>query len=180
MKKRLNRLLALLGFLIAIGVIGGMQYMKSGDNRGKATEAAADAVAGAATAALEWTQDRSERTVEVVTLLGQTPTVVSVRAQLIMRGASRLSAVCASLPRIHDAITVLLFDKLRGEIAAGRALDPIELARFEGRVKEMLNRAYEEPTIELVRLSPGNAAMGDAGCTDKNSRRPGQERAANQ
>jgi hypothetical protein len=178
MKKRFNRLLAILGFLVAIGVVGAMQYFSSGDNRGKATEAAADAVAGAANAAYEWTQDRSERTVEVVTLLGQAPTVVSVRAMLTMRGANKLSAVCASLPRIHDAITVLLFDKLRTDIVAGRGIDGVQLAAYEPRLRDMLNRTYDVPTIELVRLSPGNAAMGDAGCTDKNSRKPGTEKAS--
>jgi hypothetical protein len=178
MKKRFSRLLAVLGFLIAIGAVGGMQYFNSGDNRGKATEAAADAVAGAANAAFEMTRDRSERTIEVVALMGQAPTIVSVRAHLTMRGADRLSAVCASLPRIHDAITVLLFDKLRKDIAAGRGIDTVELAAYEARLREMLNRTYDEPTIDLVRLSPGNSAMGDGGCTDKNSRKPGTEKAS--
>jgi hypothetical protein len=172
MKKRFTRLLAALGFLAAIGAVGGMQYFNSGDNRGKATEAAADAVGAAANAALELTRDRSERTVEVVALMGQAPTVVSVRALLTMRGANKLSAVCASLPRIHDAITVLLFDKLRQDIAAGRGIDPVQLAAHETRLLDMLNRSYDEPTIDLVRLSPGNSALSDGGCTDKNSRKP--------
>jgi hypothetical protein len=176
MKKRLTRVLAIIGFLFAIGAVGAQQYLAMTD--GKPHVEAAEAVANVANAALDWTNDRGERHVEVVLLIGQTPNIVSVRALLTMRGGSHLSAVCATLPRVHDAINLMLFDQIRDGIVKGYPGGGVELAAYEAPLKERLNRSYDEPTIETLRLSRGNAAMGDSGCTDKNARRDKPQEAA--
>lgn len=169
MKKKSTRMLAMVAFLISIGAVGGLQYFKTG-KKGQITEDAADAVGAAATAALDWTRDRSERTVEVVTVVDQSPQVMTIRAVLTMQGASKLSEVCATLPRVRDSINVLLYDRLRGGVAAGGQID---LARYEGSLKAALNRSYESPAVDRVRLSFGNAAIGDSGCTERSARRGG-------
>ena len=169
MKKRTTRLLAIVGFLFAIGAVGAQQYFAMTDP--KPHEEAAEAVANAANAVSDWANDRGERSVEVVLLIGQTPNIVSVRALLTMEGGGHLSTVCATLPRVHDAINLMLFDQIRDGIVKGRAGGGVDLASYEAPLKERLNRAYEEPPIEAIRLSRGNAAMGDWGCTDKNARR---------
>ena len=170
MNKKFTRLIALLAFLITIGAVGAMQYANMA-KKGEATEDAAEAVGAAANAALDWAKDRSERSIEVVTLIGQTPQVVTVRARLTMQGASRLSEVCASLPRVRDTINLMLFDPMRASLRDGG--DNLDLAAYEGPLKAALNRAYKEAAVERIRLSLGNAAMADSGCTER-SAHPGR------
>jgi flagellar basal body-associated protein FliL len=167
MKKKSTRLFALVAFLITIGAVGAMQYFGNA-KKGQVTEDAAEAVGAAANAAMDWAKDRSERTVEVVTLLGQTPQVITIRAQLTMQGAAKLSEVCASLPRVRDAMNVLMFDRVRASLKAGEAVD---LAVYETPLKRALNRDAEDPTVDRLRLSLGNAASADAGCTERSARR---------
>ena len=171
MKRKSNRLLALVAFLITVCAVGAMQYFNKAQ-KGQVTENAAEAVGAAASAAIDWAKDRSERTVEVVTLLGQTPQVVTIRAQLTMQGASRLSEVCASLPRVRDAINVMMFDRVRETLRAGNGVD---MASYEAPLKAVINRGYEQPTVDRIRLSLGNAAMGDSGCTERSARRGGPD-----
>lgn len=172
MKKKSSRLLALLAFVLVVGVVGAMQYFNTA-KKGEATEDAAEAVAGAANAALDWAKDTSERRVEIVSLIGQGPQVVTIRAMLTMRGPSKLSEVCASLPRVRDAINVMLFDGMRASLVTGRDSGSFDLASYEVPLKDALNRTYDEKMIDRVRLSRGNAAMSDAGCTEKSARRGG-------
>jgi flagellar basal body-associated protein FliL len=167
MNKKSTRLLAMLAFLFSIGAVGAMQYFNA-SKKGDVTEDAAEAVDAAATAALDWTKDRSERTVEVVTMLGQTPEIVTVRTVLTVQGASKLSEVCASLPRVRDSINLMLFDRVRATVVRGGQID---LASYEGPLKAALNRVYHTPTVDRVSLSLGNAAMGDSGCTERSARR---------
>jgi flagellar basal body-associated protein FliL len=169
MKKKSTRLLAIVAFLITIGAVGAMQYF-SNAKKGQVTEDAAEAVGAAANAAIDWAKDRSERTVEVVTLLRQTPQVVTIRAQLTMQGAAKLSEVCASLPRVRDAMNVMMFDRVGASLNAG---EPVDLARYEGPLKSALNRGSDRPTVDRLRLSLGNAATGDSGCTERSARRGG-------
>jgi flagellar basal body-associated protein FliL len=173
MNKKLTRLLALLAFLITVGVVGFMQYMNM-SKKGEVTEDAAEAVGAGVNAALDWAKDRSERSIEVVTLIGQTPQVVTVRAQLTMQGASRLSEVCASLPRVRDTINGMLFETVRDKLNGGGRID---LVAYEEPLKAALNHAYKEDAVERVRLSRGNAAMGDTGCTERSAHRGGGEQA---
>jgi len=151
MKKRSTRLFAMVAFLITIGAVGAMQYFGNA-KKGQVTEDAAEAVGAAANAVSDWTRDRSERTVEVVTLLGQSPQVITIRAQLTMQGAARLSEVCASLPRVRDAMNVLMFDRVRATLKAGETvavfgvgglgLSAIQLAKAMGAVE-----VYEEDSL---------------------------------
>jgi flagellar basal body-associated protein FliL len=171
MKKKSTRLFALIGFLITIGAVGAMQYFSTA-KKGQVTEEAAEAVGAAANAAIDWTKDRSERTVEVATLLAQTPQVVTIRAQLTMQGASKLSEVCASLPRVRDAMNVLMFDRVRASLRSGEAVD---LAIYEGPLKAALNHGSEQPTVDRLRLSLGNATGTDYGCTERSARRGGAD-----
>ena len=165
--KRIGKLLGILGFVAAVAAIGFNFYFNT-DDRGKATEAAAEAVADAAAAAVEWTMDRTERTVEVVALLGQGPSNIAVTATLTVKGARNLSAVCASMPRVHDAINVILFDGVRNGLSAGRAPAAAELASFEPQLKDALNRSYETPAVEAVRLAPApRRVLGDSGCNER-------------
>src|SRR6185436_445111 len=154
MKKRSTRLFAMVAFLITIGAVGAMQYFGNA-KKGQVTEDAAEAVGAAANAVSDWAKDRSERTVEVVTLLGQTPQVITIRAQLTMQGAAKLSEVCASLPRVRDAMNVLMFDRVRASLKAGEAVD---LAVYEAPLKRALNRGADQPTVDRLRLSLGSAA----------------------
>jgi flagellar basal body-associated protein FliL len=174
MKKKSTRLLAVLAFVITIAAVGASQYFNTA-KKGQATEEAAAAVGAAANAALEWANDTRPRNVEVVTLVGQTPRVVTVRTLLTMKGPSRLSEVCASLPRVRDAINVMLFDRMRDALRGSGGFASFDLVSYETPLKEALNRTYDEPTIDQVRLSRGNAAMGDSGCTEKSARRGGGE-----
>jgi hypothetical protein len=174
MKKKSTRLFAIVAFLVTIGAVGALQYFNNA-KKGQVTEDAAEAVGAAANAVSDWTRDRSERTVEVATLLAQTPRVITIRAQLTMQGASRLSEVCASLPRVRDAMNVLMFDRVRASLRAGEAVD---LAPYEGPLKTALNRGSEPPMVDRLRLSLGNAAGTDSGCTERSARRGPPETSA--
>jgi flagellar basal body-associated protein FliL len=172
MKKKSTRLLAVLAFVVTIAAVGAMQYFNTA-KKGQATEEAAEAVGAAANAALDWAKDTSPRNVEVVTLVGQTPQVITVRTLLTMKGPAKLSEVCASLPRVRDAINVMLFDGMRESLRRNGGFASFDLVSYETPLKEALNRSYDEPTIDQVRLSRGNAAMGDTGCTEKSARKGG-------
>jgi len=167
MKKKSTRLVAMVAFLITIGAVGAMQYFGNA-KKGQVTEDAAEAVGAAANAVSDWAKDRSERTVEVVTLLGQSPQVITIRAQLTMQGAGKLSEVCASLPRVRDAMNVLMFDRVRATLKAGETVD---LAVYEAPLKRALNRGADQPTVDRLRLSLGSAASADSGCTERSARR---------
>ena len=108
-------------------------------------------------------------------MVGQTPQVVTVRALLTMQGASRLSEVCASLPRVRDTINGMLFDPVRQKLRSGEG--SLDLASYEGPLKTALNHAYKEDAVARVRLSRGNAAMADSGCTERSAHKGGGEQA---
>jgi flagellar basal body-associated protein FliL len=165
MKKKSTRLLAVLAFVVTIAAVGAMQYFNTA-KKGQATEEAAAAVGAAANAALEWANDTRPRN-------GQTPQVITVRTLLTMKGPAKLSEVCASLPRVRDAINVMLFDGMRESLRRNGGFASFDLVSYETPLKEALNRSYDEPTIDQVRLSRGNAAMGDTGCTEKSARKGG-------
>jgi hypothetical protein len=175
MNKKLTRLLALLAFLITVGVVGFMQYMNMA-KKGRVTEDAAEAVGAGVNAALDWAKDRSERSIEVVTMIGQTPQIVTVRAVLTMQGATRLSEVCASLPRVRDTINAMLFDPMRASLRGGGGGN-IDLPAYEDSLRAALNQAYKGDAIERVRLSRGNAALADTGCTERSAQKGHAERA---
>ena len=57
---------------------------------------------------------------------------------------------------------------------AGEAVD---LAVYEDPLKAALNRGSDQPTIDRLRLSLGNAAGTDSGCTERSARRGAPETA---
>ena len=175
--KRILKYLVPLLLLTAASVFGGMQYLHS-KNRGQATEEAADAIANAANAAVDWTRDKTPRTIDVVAFFGEGPVAgrasyFAVRARLTAVGAQRMSEVCSAMPRVRDAMNTLLFDSVHRAMDAHRALDRRVLAANEPRLQAEINRGFDGPIISKVSLELSiPAALAESGCkTEKNASR---------
>ncbi len=167
--KRLVKYLALLILLSGVSVFGVIQYLHS-KNRGQATEEAADAIAGAANAAIDWARDKTPRQVDVIAYFGEGQVgrhagIFAVRATLTAIGAARLSEVCAGMPQVRDAMNTVLFDSVHGALESRHALDDATLAGYAPRLADEINRSFGGLVVSAVKL--GRAApsvLADAGC----------------
>jgi len=167
--------LAGLAVLLIVGIgLGLTQYLDLG-KRGETTEAAANAIMDAASAAASWAADKSQHRVEIVNLMGHARGrdwngPVAVQAVLIVDKSAGLSAVCASLPRVRDSMNLLLSDRISHALRTGAKLSPDDVAAQGDRLKAMLNRAFSNEPIAEVRLALRNDYDGvEIGCTDPRS-----------
>ena len=152
--KRSSKFAGILALLFGVGGFGFSKYM-SADDQGRTTEVATQAIVDVANAAARWAADRSDYTVAVVNRVGQgrvgdeREAPMAVRAELAVRGGSGLSSLCASLPRVRDAMNAVLADRM---VKALRAA---------------INRVVEGGPIARVRLSIRRASGAmESGCTD--------------
>ncbi len=170
--KRVMKLSALLLLLFAGGGFGLWQYMQAGD-QGQAAEAAAAAVVTAANAAAQWTKDRSTHEVSVVNMMGtgrgggiDGPFVVEVR--LSVKGGANLSALCAALPRVHDAINVVLADRVNDVLRARAPLAADSFAAYAETLRARLNRAIAPDAVSEAQVIVHSARnMQERGCNDR-------------
>jgi hypothetical protein len=163
--------------LACAGTFGVVQYLHSKD-RGRATEEAADAIADAANAAVDWTRDKTPHTVDVYAFFGEgrvggRPAVIAVRAQVTAIGQRRMSELCAAMPTVRDAMNTLLFDRIHSLARAHAGLDPAMLADYAPALKAEINRAMVQPLVDRIEISLGNpAAATDEACKpDRNAQR---------
>jgi hypothetical protein len=178
MKKMYKPLMGI-ALLFVLGAAWFLHYMM-GDSRGHVTEMAADALVDAAKTAASWTEDRTEYKISIHTLMGQgrpgaaVGSTLVVQATLSTRGAERRAAICASLPKVRDAINVLLADRFAQALERDRPVPDAELDSYDGRLKAALNRAIEEGIVEHVALSTHTALNNrDAGCTSPKAQKDG-------
>jgi hypothetical protein len=171
----MNKFTVMILVLVAVfggGALGLMRYM-SGEGQGRTTEIAANAIVDAANAAARWTEDRTEHSVSVVNVMGQargqgglTGPVV-VHTMIVTRGGSRLSNLCASLPRVRDAINVLLADRVGQALRTGATLGPKDLAPYKERLRAVLNRTADEESVESVTFALRSAYdVRESGCNE--------------
>jgi hypothetical protein len=171
---RFVKYLVLLALLSGLSVFGVIQYLHS-KNRGHATEEAADAIASAANAAVDFTRDKTPRRVDVIAFFGEGPvggrvSYFAVRARLTAIGGPRMSEVCASMPLVRDALNTVLFDRVHRSLDAHRALDATTLVGYEPRLQDEINRAFGAPVVAEVKLTLANpASLADSGCKAEHS-----------
>jgi hypothetical protein len=172
--KRFKRL-ALLAVLLVVGIgLGLTQYLDFG-KRGETTERAATAIMDAASTAANWASDKSKHRVEIVNLMGHGRGgdwngPVAVQAVLIVDKSAGLSAVCASLPRVRDAVNILLSDRISHALRTGGSLSAQEVEAQGDRLKSMLNRSFEnEPIAEAILTLRNDYNAVEVGCTDPRS-----------
>jgi hypothetical protein len=161
--------------LIVIGILalGISQYM-SQDERGRTTEMASGAVAAVADAAARLTADNNEYTLVVANRVGigrvggDREAPMAVQATLSVRGSDKMMRVCATLPRVRDAINGVITDRIGPKLRAGRPLAPDELAAEGEILRAALNRLAESgDSFAHVRIVLKSAYdVQETGCND--------------
>jgi hypothetical protein len=145
--------------LIVFGILalGISQYM-SQEERGRTTEMASDAMAAVAGAAARLTADNNEYTLVIANRVGigrvgaDREAPMAVQAMLSLRGSDKLMRVCATLPRVRDAINGVIMDRIGPKLRAGRPLAPDELAAEGEILRAALNRLVESDSFAHVRI----------------------------
>lgn len=162
MKKVLKLILPLL--LIA-GCGGGVWFYLNSAPKGETTEAAANAVASAASAYANWAKDKTAHTIEVTSIIltsgaGGRQEKVAVRAVLHVTGSSDLNKICRSMPKIRDAMTMILTGHVTPNLDGGA-----ELAAYDERLRDQINGVLKTKMVTALRLSKGRGPLdSQKGC----------------
>ena len=160
--------------LIVAGILalGISQYM-SQDERGRTTEIASGALSAVGAAAARLTADNDEYLLVVTNRVGigrvgtEREAPIVVQAVLSVRGSDRLTRICATLPRVRDAINGVITDRIGPKLRAGRALAPDELAAEGEILRAALNRLVHADTFSQVRVVLKEAYdVQEGGCSE--------------
>jgi hypothetical protein len=156
----MNRIIKTFGAaLLLFGMIAAVisQYI-SGDNKADTAEKASEAVSAVSKAAGRLTSGRTIYNVTVVNRVGQgrvgldREVAIAVQVTLSVRGSGGLSDVCASLPRVRDAINARIADSITPKLRSRRVLAADELAENSEDVRAAVNEVVEDEAIVKVKL----------------------------
>jgi hypothetical protein len=158
--------------LIVFGVIAlGISQYLSQDDRGRTTEIASDALSAVGAAATRLTADNNEYQLVVANRVGmgrvgtEREVPMAVQAVLSVRGGDKLSRVCATMPRVRDAINGVITDRIGPKLRAGRVLAPDELAAEGEILRAALNRLVQGDAFSRVRIVlKGAHDVQEGGC----------------
>jgi hypothetical protein len=172
--KRLMKFIGIMLLVLCMLALGLSQWM-SHDDRNRTADMASDAITAMTSAATRLTSDRKQYTVVVVNRVGVGRVVVereipmSVQAVVSVRGSGSLDHVCATMPRVRDAINTVIADRVGPKLRTGRTLAADELADDGDALRGVLNRLVEDNAIESVRLTLVSAFDAqESGCVDPN------------
>jgi hypothetical protein len=171
----MKRTLKLAGaMLIVVGVIAlGISQYISQDERGRTTEIASGALSVVGAVAARLSADNNEYQLVIANRVGmgrigtEPEAPMAVQAVLSVRGGDTLSRVCATMPRVRDAINGVVTDRIGPKLRAGRVLAPDELAAEGEILRAALNRLVQAEAFSRVRIVlKGAHDVQEGGCHD--------------